>query len=76
MCYSKDFNAQKFFHSKGEFLLLCGYKSSENGLMCRMVPYYPYMDIALSIDEFSIDTQHIIDSITSGWQRQHVAIFV
>ncbi|KJH52665.1 hypothetical protein DICVIV_01126, partial [Dictyocaulus viviparus] len=33
--------------------------------MCRMVPYYPYMDIALSIDEFSIDTQHIIDSITS-----------
>ncbi|RCN36231.1 hypothetical protein ANCCAN_17897 [Ancylostoma caninum] len=70
MCYSKDLNAQKLQHPRGDLLLLCGYRSSEDGLLCRLVPYFPFVDFFLLIDTFSIDTQNILRALTSNDRLQ------
>ncbi|KAK6747213.1 hypothetical protein RB195_000434 [Necator americanus] len=64
MCCSKDLTSQRIFHPRGELLLLCGHRSSENGLVCRLVPYVPFVDFFLTTDTFLIDTEHIIRSLT------------
>ncbi|KAL6738979.1 hypothetical protein Aduo_012472 [Ancylostoma duodenale] len=64
MCYSKDLVAQKLQHPGGDLLLLCGYRSSEEGLLCRLVPYLPFVDFVLLTDTFLIDTQNILRALT------------
>ncbi|KAK6045072.1 hypothetical protein COOONC_17423 [Cooperia oncophora] len=64
MCYSRDFIAQKFILPQGDYLLLCGYRSSQEGMVCRLVPYYLYDQAAEPLKEFFIDTHRIILCLT------------
>ncbi|EYB91606.1 hypothetical protein Y032_0204g1893 [Ancylostoma ceylanicum] len=64
MCYSKDLVAQTLHHPRGDLLLLCGYRSSEDGLLCRLVPSLPLMDFFLLADTFYIDTENILRALS------------
>uniref|UniRef100_A0A7I4YLR0 DUF295 domain-containing protein n=1 Tax=Haemonchus contortus TaxID=6289 RepID=A0A7I4YLR0_HAECO len=68
MCYSRDFTAQKFVIPEGEFVVLCGYRSSEDGMLCRLIPYYLYGDTPFDIKEFIIDTRRLVLCLTGDAQ--------